>query len=477
MSTEGPNQADSQVKAAIAVAPSPPASIAFEEDLDDYPADNPAPGLFELAPLIWLVVVGLCTMGALYVVGYLSEDESARELTMMESALPLFESPPAKPRSGSSIDSQTPASDVAGASAPTARQATSSSAPAVVASGVSASRKASAPAGALDIAARRSAMAYSGVTLGITLALSAACVTWAWYSSVKKANKHRLPILGGVCAVLVVMGIVIWMMREHSFPSFTSDVGKLLLDPGRSGFPDSIASAVPWAMLALSCLVPCTLAAGACFLLQPMKDPQGRDHAKKQLRLLELRLVELDQLLYVGGLTLVFGTLQLSAALSIPLTSMPKLADLKNTVEFCKTLAPTPVSSPYLIAGKAPALIKDDYFEGFDHESCVKLPRQFALNQIADSLRQFSHGLTVAFGLALSALLSAIYVPALTTLRLMSDKAKKVLADNPAPPRADGTTEPEPTGSDVDPLRRIAAVAATLSPLLAGLIANTFAAN
>jgi len=71
-------------------------------------------------------------------------------------------------------------------------------------------------------------------------------------------------------------------------------------------------------------------------------------------------------------------------------------------------------------------------------------------------------GVTLGFGLSFSALLAAIYVPTLLVLRDMVEQRRREL------PAGKGSgIEP------VDPVSRIAAVIATLSPLAAGLLANT----
>lgn len=62
-----------------------------------------------------------------------------------------------------------------------------------------------------------------------------------------------------------------------------------------------------------------------------------------------LRLRELDQMLYIGALALVSGTLQRSFGLSVPLASLPKATDLKLRVDLCKAAAPlSKASNPFL---------------------------------------------------------------------------------------------------------------------------------
>jgi len=82
---------------------------------------------------------------------------------------------------------------------------------------------------------------------------------------------------------------------------------------------------------------------------------------------------------------------------------------------------------------------------------------------------------TLSFGLAFSALLAAIYVPGLIGLRLMIEPLQAVLAKSAA--ATNTKDEKSDLIGDVDPLRRAAAAVATLSPLIAGLIANAFASG
>jgi len=69
-------------------------------------------------------------------------------------------------------------------------------------------------------------------------------------------------------------------------------------------------------MFVLSCVVPSVLLAGALCLLQPMTFERSKVVLLRQLGVLKDRLRELDQMLYIGALVLMFGTLQLSSGLS-----------------------------------------------------------------------------------------------------------------------------------------------------------------
>jgi hypothetical protein len=363
-----------------------------------------------LAPAVWLALVGMCMLSMLYAVGYLSPDQLPTSPEKVTDALKVT----------------------------------------------------------IDISARRAALAYSGVTLAITVALSLTSLVWAVAAFRGKAPAYRWPVLIWVTFVLVLSLTILGWMACHAFEPFASNLGRILLESARSDLSAPMTGRVPDLMFGLACIVPAILAAGGGFLLQPMKDPSDADSAKLQLRLLAGRLNELDQLLYVGALALVFGTLQLSAAMSLPLASMPKAVDLKSQADMCKTLAPSPASSPFFTPGASGSTRGSSFHSGFDAEHCRDLPREFARGEVADGLRQLVRGITLSFGLAFSALLSAIYVPALIGLRLMIAPPQRKVHDAAAA----GTKEEKSDIGDVDPLRRVAAVAA---PLIAGLLANALA--
>lgn len=298
-----------------------------------------------------------------------------------------------------------------------------------------------------DIAARSAVLAFSGVTAAITLALSIASLVWSVSAFRGKAPAYRWPVVLWSSIFLGLLLVILVLFIRNGI-NFTSVLGDKLLKMAGSTF-------VPWLMLGLACVVPVILAAGAGFLSQPIKRQTCANLLKEQRRALARRLADLDQLLYVGALALVFGTLQLSSAMSIPLASLPKVADLKSRVDMCKTVTPVGDVSPFLSPGD------------IDLTACRELPSQFLQYERGDSLRQLARGVTLALGLAFSALLAAIYVPSLINLRIIVNELKPFEAS------IDDKVAESDIG-EVDPLRRVATVVATLSPLIAGLAANVF---
>ena len=322
----------------------------------------------------------------------------------------------------------------------------------------------------VDFAARRAARAFSGVTLAITLTLSITSLVWAASAFFKKSDRFRWPALLLVVLFLITSLSLSWWVAEKYQP-FSSKLGQALLNPESSGAPSEVAAGVPTAMFILACIVPCILLAGATFLLQPMVLPERITDApdaaavfrSDQLKMLLGRVRELDQMLYVGALALVFGTLQLSAGLSIPVVSMPKSATLRTQAELCKLMAPASAPSAFYAQGMA---LSADSAQV--DKTCRELPKKLVQVDWADSLRQLARGITLCFGLAFSALLAAVYVPALVGLRLMIDERLPQGISK-------ASEETNEAIAGIDPLHRVAAVVATLSPLFAGLLANTLA--
>lgn len=325
----------------------------------------------------------------------------------------------------------------------------------------------------VDIAARRAAWAFSGVTLGLTVILFVTCLVWAgWAMRGKAPSFLRAAVFVSVLLLLLLL-IGSWQVAENLMP-FTSKLGQRLLRPETSGAKSALAVFVPGGMFVLACVLPCVLVAGAALLLQPMALPSdlklpaaARELVRTdQLEQLRVRVREMDQMLYIGALALVFGTLQLSAGLSVPLASMPKPAAVKAQTDLCKALAPASAASTFFEAASATSPLAKDV-----HRTCSETPARFVLLDAAESLRQLARGITLSVGLAFSALLASVYVPAILGLRAMIESRST---------RSPGGSGDERKSTDsiaeLDPLHRLAALAATLGPLFAGLLANTVAA-
>jgi hypothetical protein len=366
-----------------------------------------------LSPILWLSIVQLCLVAALFGVGYLSvPDFDDRALKDLDEVL-------SKPR---------------------------------------------------DQAAHRALLAYSGVTLGLTWTLAILSLVWTvsafvgWRSAKAQPQGPRWLLLLLVLGLSMGLYALVQQSRYLSQP-FPSLLGERLLNEtyaapkGFNAAGAPLGSWVPTTMFLLAIVVPALLAAGASFVGERI-DATLKDGLATQVR---LRLRELDHLLYIGALTMVFGTLQLSTTMSVPLTSLPKVAELKTRMEMCKTLAPTAANSPFL---SVPAWSDDTV----GVLPCRNLPKALVLDAAGDSLRQLVRSVTLAMGLSFSAMLVAIYVPTLVRLRLMVDSE----TERPGQKLDAATKKSLEAVGEVDPLRRIATSAAALGPFIAGLIANAF---
>lgn len=330
-----------------------------------------------------------------------------------------------------------------------------------------------------SVAAFRGGLAVSGVLLAATVAMSMTAVLWVSANMRGRPWRFVLSRLAGLIMGLEVLAWVIFSMplHEDSF-SFISRPAYALLDVTRAQFPNAEwLGSVPLLMLCQAVGLPLILAFGACLFMQPVPRLVGdRIRAQKRIETLIPRVRELDQMLYIGALALVCGTLQLAAALSVPLLNMPAAADVKTTIDLCKASTSEKVANPFFsvshAAAEAPGMHSPataSFHREFSAGDCEAVQTELARVSVAQSVRSLIHALTLALGLAFSMLLAAIYVPAMIRLRVWMDEAREL-----------GASANASDGSDfgnADPMRRIAATIATLGPIIAGLVANTLTSN
>jgi len=324
-------------------------------------------------------------------------------------------------------------------------------------------------AGSVDIAARRAALAYSGVTLAITMALSITSVVWATALIRAKGaafhgevSESRNVVVCAALATSAILLLAVFVLTEcggmHPFPS---KLGKVLLQLAQHGVtpdPEGWVGWVPTLMFLLAFIVPAVLATGAAVLVSWKKTPGTN--------VLLARLRELDHLLYIGALALVFGTLQLSAALSVPVASFPRTADIKVKLEMCKAFGATAPAAEQA-ASQGSGAGSAERPKGL--EKCHELPAELNRSAITDGGRQLVRSVTLATGLAFSALLVGIYVPSLVRLRMGLESRQEDASQKQDPQQGEATN-----AGDIDPFRRISAFAATISPFVASLVANAF---
>lgn len=396
------------------------------------------------------------------------------------------------------------------------------------------------PFDATTVAAHRGALAVSGILLAATVALSITAVFWAVSNTARYLDKidgRKVIFLAATAVCTLVCGEVIFALigvaidRLNASLALISVPASRLLDMTAHDLPDAKwLDAVPPLMFIQSFMLPMVLAFGVSFRLSPPEpadpptaptaDPteawlrwltgstEAQAGARRRLGDLTARVRELDHVLYIGALALVFGTLQLSAALSVPLTLMPAATDVRTTIDLCKAgtaagnpfvpapapaaaesavarskatggakskdkTPPAPAASTPAAAKKAastanpvPATPPAAFHRALTPEDCQGVATEWARVNVAQSVRSLIRALTTTFGLAFSLLLGAIYVPAILRLRKWIDESREALAG-----QADADL------GDADPVRRIAAVAATLGPAIAALVANTLSSG
>lgn len=402
-----------------------------------------------------------------------------------------------------------------------------------------------------NLAARRGGLAVSGILFAATVVLSVTVCFWAYLNRPDPDRWNALTLwrrwgvlVTGLVAAAAAAG---WPFALFGAKvSFASGLAIRLLGITAAQFDHPCRlSLVPYLMLLQGVVVPVILAFSACLFISPLPVPTPKVEARRFIvEKLKPRIRELDQMLYLGALALVCGTLQLAAALSIPLARMPSMADVKNTIDMCKTaglgdksnpfLSPRPpmgavcaasgagasaglcassaASVPAPVAGTAPGAFasaanaaaegsKKQFHRDFSAADCEQVQTELTRVNLAQSVRSLIHSLTLAIGLAFSMLLAAIYVPAMIRMRELADKARQNIRDHKDPkqsvsaelgervkraigalfgignaPDAAATSDAEGEGAeevDADPTRRITTALATLSPVIASLVANT----
>lgn len=386
-----------------------------------------------------------------------------------------------------------------------------------------------------NVAARRGGLAVSGILFAATLVLTVTCCFWAWLNH--RANGEGTParwhdrkkvlLLG----FLATVGAVAWpFLFLAGDVSFASGLARKLLDVTAAQFCNPWQLEwVPKLMFGQGVILPVVLAFSACLFIVPPGEPRAGTYPPEFIiRELAPRIRELDQMLYLGALALVCGTLQLSSALSIPLARMPSMVDVKNTIDMCKAsgagekgnlfMSPGMRAGAFCAAsgasaglcasstarvsapGAAPAPhgpasedFKKPFHRHFSAADCEQVQTELTRVDLAQSVRSLIHSLTLSIGLAFSMMLAAIYVPAMIRMREYVDKARKRIRDDKAADRSRlaalgallgtgnatdsaATSEADDDSAeevDADPTHRIAAVLATLSPVIASLVANT----
>jgi len=92
--------------------------------------------------------------------------------------------------------------------------------------------------------------------------------------------------------------------------------------------------------------------------------------------------------------------------------------------------------------------------------------------EVIDSAREFAKTTTLVFGISFSAVLAAMYVPAMLLLKRAADEYTAVIAGGAPLSKAQQAAEYVALGIESDMLGKLGKVITALSPIFAGVIAN-----
>ena len=310
------------------------------------------------------------------------------------------------------------------------------------------------------------ARALYAVTMGLTLlaTMAAAWVTSAvWWRC--RARRFAWQTTGWVALAAVLAGVGISVLGlYHLTQGLASGYGNTLLcaNWARSG--------APWmAMLTdannvIGIFVPVVLTLGMCLLLEPL-DKDKKDTTK--LEAVAVNSHMLDVLLYVGAACLALGTLYLSAVYASALAPLPSAASVKVRAESCKSLA--------LPSGMSDTEAQTQLMADWRALKCHTLADEAKNAETADSAREFAKATTLVFGISFSALLAAMYLPAMLLLKRAAEESS--LPGMPGMPglpasRAQRTEQYLKLGIESNMLSKVGKVLTALSPILASVIAN-----
>lgn len=307
------------------------------------------------------------------------------------------------------------------------------------------------------------ARALYAVTMGLTLlaTMAAAWVTSAvWRRCPDRRFARQIAVWVALAAVLGGMGISVLALLKVT-QGLASGYGNALL------CANWVRSGAPWmAMLTdannvIGIFVPVVLTLGMCLLLEPL----GR--SKMDTTKLEAVAVNshlLDVLLYVGAACLALGILYLSALYASALAPLPSAASVKVRAEACKSLT--------LPSGMSDMQAQTQLMADWCALKCHTLAKEAKNAETADSAREFAKISTLVFGISFSALLAAMYLPAMLLLKRAAEESS--LPDEPGLPasRAQRTEQYLKLGIESDMLSKVGKVLTALSPILASVIAN-----
>lgn len=318
---------------------------------------------------------------------------------------------------------------------------------------------------------------YRGVTMGMTV-LTTLVAGWTtaglWWRNHSLSYSGSITFwvvlaAGAVGAVLTALGSV------QVLAGFGGVAGNTLLCAAWRRDETPAMAVITDAFNAIGIYLPVVLALGVCLLMEPVGEPLGmlpagplrrrhkRSAAQTQARLDEIaeRSRGLDTLIYLGAIGLVFGTLQISATYGAALSPLPTAAGLKTSADLCKAVGWPAASASASVTKWRKAL------------DCDALAQVKSDVDVADSARRFAKQTTLTFGIAFSAILLALYLPAALLLRA---EAADVVRRLDLPDSAQRNELLTRLGIESDYVGKLGRLIATLSPLVAGLLTSALSA-
>lgn len=199
--------------------------------------------------------------------------------------------------------------------------------------------------------------------------------------------------------------------------------------------------------------IPMAIAVSASLLMSVLTlevDAGPSIENKEAVRDIAFASRRLDLVLYIGAAALVAGTLQVSAMYALATAHLPTINDVKTRRDICRAAA-SEVGGTSVAASHV----------------CTDLKQQLEQADAAAGIRQHARSVTLTFGICFSMLLAAIYV---TAGSLLAARASKLISGGPATHKVQQKLIE--LGIESDVIGKFGKLAATLSPVAAGLVSN-----
>jgi hypothetical protein len=310
------------------------------------------------------------------------------------------------------------------------------------------------------------ARARRGTTMALTL-VAALAATWAtavlWWQC--RSRAYSWDVTTVIVYVAAAASVILSSLGSSGMsPGLDSAFGNAMLCASWERTHSDWLVMVSDANNVLGIFVPVVVGFGICLLLEPVRQDaaMGVDH----LAVIGDRSRALDNLLYLGAISLAFGILQMSAVYASALAPLPSVASAKTKIDMCKGLS-TPPDALKATATKQAS----DQWRAM---GCETLGQEAHDGEVADSAREFARATTLVFGMGFSAVLAAMYLPAMLLLKQAADRLLVSTDNSVGTSKEDRSKEYQRLGIESDFLGKAGKVITALSPLFAGVLANVF---